>query len=153
MICSLIRPNLWVGPDLRVDQDFKHLQSLKITAVLSLQDEEDRGYGGIESERAAAARAGLAFESVPVKDFSNADLQLRLPECVAALERLLGQGHTVYVHCHAGISRSPSVIAAYLHWCSGWDLDQALAHVRQCRPCAPIEDAIRNAHWPGHTRI
>jgi protein-tyrosine phosphatase len=156
MTCSLIQPNLRVGPDPRDDEDFKNVQSLKVTAVLSLQDEEDRGDGGIESERAAAARVGLAFESVPVKDFSNADLQLRLPKCVAVLAHLLGEGHTVYVHCTAGVSRSPSVVAAYLHWCSGWDLDQALVHVmecRRCRRCYPIEDAIRNAHWTGSTGI
>lgn len=153
MTCSPIQPNLWVGPGPRDDEDFKNLRSLNITAVLSLQDEEDRGDGGIESERAAAARVGLAFESVPVKDFSNADLQLRLPKCIAALALLLGQGHSVYVHCTAGVSRSPSVVAAYLHWCSGWDLDQALVHVMQCRRCNPIEDAIRNARWPGSTGI
>src|SRR4029077_6607214 len=65
-----IQTNLWAGPDPRDDEDFRNLQSQNITAVLSLQDEEDRGDGGIESERAAAARVGLAFESVPVKDFS-----------------------------------------------------------------------------------
>jgi atypical dual specificity phosphatase len=151
MICSVIQPNLWVGPDLRTDDDFEHLQSLRITAVLSLQHEGDRNYAGIESERSAARRAGLTFESVPVKDFNNAALQLRLPDCVTALARLLDQGHIVYVHCQAGITRSPSVVAAYLHWCSGWELDQALAHVRKCRPCAPIEDAIRNASWTSST--
>jgi len=107
MTCSPIQPNLWVGPGPRDDEDFKNLRSLNITAVLSLQDEEDRGDGGIESERAAAARVGLAFESVPVKDFSNADLQLRLPKCIAALALLLGQGHSVYVHCTAGVSLLP----------------------------------------------
>lgn len=131
MICSLIQPNLWVGPALRVDEDFEHLLSLKITAILSLQDEKDWGYGSVESERVAAARAGLAFERVPVKDFSNADLTLGPPECVTARARLLGEGHTAYVHCHAGITRPPTVIAAYLHWCSGWELERALAHVRR----------------------
>jgi protein-tyrosine phosphatase len=153
MTCTPIQPNLWVGPDPRDDEDFKNLQALNITAVLSLQDEEDRGAGGIESERAAATRAGLAFESVPVKDFSKADLQIRLPQCVAALAHLLDQGHTVYVHCTAGVSRSPSVAAAYLHWCCGWSLDQALVHVMQRRRCYPDEDAIRNARWPGSTGI
>jgi atypical dual specificity phosphatase len=147
MICSLIQPNLWVGPTPRTDGDFNHLQSLKITAVLSLQNEDDRDYGGVGSERAAAARAGLVFENVPVKDFNNTELQLRLPDCVRALEGLLHQGHSVYVHCHAGITRSPTVIAAYLHWCCGWKLDVSLAHVKQCRPCFPIEDVIRHARW------
>ena len=95
---------------------------------------------------------GLAFESVPVKDLSKADLQLCLPKCVAALAHLLDQGHTVYVHCTAGVSRSPTVVAAYLHWCLGFHLDQALVHVRQRRRCCPLEDAIRNARWPGGTQ-
>jgi hypothetical protein len=29
----------------------------------------------------------------------------------------------------------------------GWELDEALIHVNHCRPCFPIEDAIRNARW------
>ena len=99
MTCWPIQPNLWAGPDPRDDEDFRNLQSQNITAVLSLQDEEDRGDGGIESERAAAARVGLAFESVPVKDFSNADLQLRLPQCVAALAHLSAAHCVRSLHC------------------------------------------------------
>ena len=147
MICSLIQPKLWVGPTPRSEEDFTHLRSLNITAVLSLQDEQDRDYAGIESERVAAARAGVVFESVPVKDFNNDELKLRLPECVTVLERFVHQGHSVYVHCHAGISRSPTVIVAYLCWCTGRELEGALSHVRQCRPCFPIADAIRDACW------
>jgi protein-tyrosine phosphatase len=147
MICSPIQPNIWVGPTLRTPEDFTHLQSLKITAILSLQSDDDRDYNGVESERAAAVRVGMVFENIAVKDFNNTQLQTRLPECVKALERLLHEGHTVYVHCHVGITRSPTVCAAYLHWCCGWKLDEALAHLRRCRPCFPIEDAIRNARW------
>jgi atypical dual specificity phosphatase len=148
MICSCIQPNLWLGPALRTLEEFTHLQSLKITAILSVQDEDDRNYDGIDSERASASKAGLAFASVAVRDFDNAQLQERLPECVRVLERLLHQGHTVYVHCHAGISRSPTVVAAYLHWCCGWKLDEALTHVKRCRPCSPMADAITHAQWP-----
>jgi protein-tyrosine phosphatase len=145
MNCSLIRPKLWVGHDPRDDEDFENLRALAITAILSLQDDEDRGAEGIESERKAAVDAGMVFENVPVKDFSMADLQLRLPTCVAALERLVGQGHTVYVHCTAGVARSPTVVAAYLHWGCGWELERALEHLQECRACAPCGDAILNA--------
>lgn len=153
LICSRIQPNLWVGPALLRDRDFKYLLSLEITAVLSLQDEEELGHDGIEKERTQAVRAALAFVNVSIKDFDNEDLQLRLPECVDALARLLKQGHTVYVHCNAGISRSPTVVAAYLHWCCHWRLDRALAHVMRCRQCLPVENAIRNSQWPGSAEI
>lgn len=145
MICSLIQPNLWVGPTPRTNEDFTHLQFLKITAILNLQDDHDQGYGGIEAERLAAAQVGIVFESVPIEDFNNEALRLRVPECVDVLEGLLQRGHAVYVHCHSGVTRSPTVVAAYLNWCSGWDLGSAIAHVRKCWPGLPIEDVIRNA--------
>jgi hypothetical protein len=63
----LILPNLAVGSDPRVDEEFQELRALKITAILSLQTDEDRTDGGIEDERTAADKAGLVFCSVPLK--------------------------------------------------------------------------------------
>jgi protein-tyrosine phosphatase len=148
MTCDCISPNLYVGPDLDDDKDFAKLKSLRITAVLSLQTGEDLRQGGIERERKAATKASLTFRNVPVEDFDPTDLQRRLPDCVTALDRLLKAGHTVYLHCTAGVTRSPTVAVAYLHWCQGWQLERALAHVRTARDCSPNGEAIRRAHWP-----
>ena len=68
---------------------------------------------------------------------------------VAALERMLKQGHSVYVHCSAGVNRSPTVVAAYLHWCLGYELLQALIHLHACRRCLPDAEAIHGARWAG----
>jgi len=46
-----------------------------ITAILSLQTDEDLRERGIEWERKAALAASLTFRSVPVRDFDVADLQ------------------------------------------------------------------------------
>ncbi len=54
-------------------------------------------------------------------------------------------GHTVYVHCSAGMNRSPSTVVAYLHWTQGMTLDEALDVVMQRRFCDPYMDAIRQA--------
>ena len=43
-------------------------------------------------------------------------------------------GHTVFVHCHMGISRSGMVVTAYLMAREGWSRDKALAYVRLKRP-------------------
>ena len=52
-------------------------------------------------------------------------------------------GHTVYVHCNAGINRSPSTVVAYLHWIEGMGLDEALDYVISQRPCDPYRDVIQ----------
>jgi protein-tyrosine phosphatase len=124
----------------------RKLRSLGITAILSLQTEEDMGKRGTWDEKAALA-ANLAFRNVPVEDFDSADLQFKLPECVLALQELPKTGHAVYLHCTAGASRSPTVAAAYLHWCLAWPLKQAVAHVREVRDCSPNTQAIQSAHW------
>jgi protein-tyrosine phosphatase len=145
MHCDAVLPNLFVGPDPCIDEDFERLKTFNITAILSLQTDEDRGDKGLADESAGARRAGLAFASVPIEDFSHSDLALRLRDCVASLERLLAEGNTVYVHCTAGVSRSPTVVAAYLHWGLGWELQRAVNHLKACRRCVPDEKAILRA--------
>ncbi|MGH9496760.1 MAG: dual specificity protein phosphatase family protein, partial [Candidatus Sulfotelmatobacter sp.] len=50
-----------------------------------------------------------------------------------------------YVHCTAGISRSPTVVAAYLHWRLKWPLERALAALKEARECTPNELVILHA--------
>lgn len=144
-----VLPNLAFGPAPRVDAEFQELKSLQVTAILSLQTDEERVDAGVEGERCAAHRAGLVFSSFPIEDFNYAELRVCLPGSVDALELLLKQGHIVYVHCTAGVNRSPTVVAAHLHWCCELDLFQALAHLHACRDCRPDADAIQGARWSG----
>jgi len=87
----------------------------------------------------------IELRHVAVRDFDAVDLQKKLSACVSALNDLLESGHTVYLHCSAGAGRSPTVAIAYLFWRYGWGLDQAVAHVIQCRPCSLNVEAIRLA--------
>lgn len=149
MNCSWVLPNLAFGSHPRVEADFQKLKSEKITAILSLQTDEDRGASGIEGERQGALKAGLVFSNVAIVDLNRAELKARLPAGVGELDRLLKQGHTVYVHCSVGVSRSPTVVAAYFHWCLGVDLLQILIHLHACRRCLPDAEAIHEARWGG----
>ena len=143
MKCACVLPALFLGPDPRDDDDFLELRSLNVTAVVSLQTEDDLRDRGVAWEGDRAQAAGLIFCSVPVTDFDAADLETKLTECVSALHRLLDAGHTVYLHCTAGVSRSPTVAVAYLHWHQAWPLQNALAHVESVRDCCPNEEVIK----------
>ena len=68
---------------------------------------------------------------------------------MSVLERMLKQRHIVYVHCTAGVNRSPTVVAAYMHWCLELELLQALTHLHTCRDCLPDVDAIDGARRSG----
>jgi protein-tyrosine phosphatase len=142
-------PGLFVGPDPRESADFDALRAANITAILSLQTNDDLRDRGVHWEERSARAAGMGFRNVPVTDFDSADLQRKLPECVSALNEMLRARHSVYVHCTAGVSRSPTVVAAYLHWCLDWPLKEAVSHLRETRACSPNSEAISRAQWPG----
>lgn len=141
--CGCVQPNLFVGSDPKDDADFERLRSMKVTAILSLQSEEDVQMGGLQSRRNAAAHRGMIFRNVPVGDLDRADLRRKLRDCVAVLDDLLKSGRIVYLHCTAGVSRSPTVAAAFLHWKLGWTLEKAITQVMTVPNCCPDAEIIR----------
>jgi atypical dual specificity phosphatase len=140
-----VLPTIYVGAHPEGAGDIERLKrDFGITAVLSLQSDEDLDYWNLDwHELETCYRAsGIQIVRVPVTDFDHNDLCRSLPDCVSALENLLAEGHTVFVHCNVGAGRSPSVVIAYLHWVQQWDLDGAASHVRARRPCSPNLEAI-----------
>ena len=140
---SYIAPKLWVGVNPLEAADLEKLKSRGIDAILSLQSAEDVNDPGWE--KSAAQSAGMAFQNIPVIDFDTADLKEQLPRCVKMLDEMIRGGRTVYVHCTAGVSRSPTVVAAYLHWRQDWPLQKAIECLKDARDCYPHETAIREA--------
>jgi len=140
-----ITPQIFVGPCPFDPDDFHFMKTKSVTAILSLLTEEDALQLDMTNENSYAASADLAFRNVPVSDFDDLDLKRKLPACVEALDDLLQQGHTVYIHCTAGVNRSPTVVAAYLHWRLQWPLSQALERLQERRRCYPRGDLIEMA--------
>ncbi len=77
----------------------------------------------------------LEYLVVPVKDKPGEAkcLAERLDNCFDFIDRGRQAGGRVLVHCLQGISRSPTVVIAYLMRKRGWSLDEAMAHVRKVR--------------------
>jgi len=142
---SQILPGLFVGAcPMRAD-DIDHLKAdYGINAILNLQTDHDFDYLDLDFARleARCKQLGVELRRVPIRDFDGLDLQHKLPQSVEVLNALLSAGRTVYVHCNLGMSRSPSVVVAYLVWKRGWDLDEAVDHVTRCRSCSPNIEAI-----------
>jgi len=143
-----IFPKLWIGSCPRSGEEIDRLaQEARINAILTLLTDEDIGRRGMDWPRLQAHcdNRGIKVHRVPVMDGDSADLREKLADCVCVLDHLLADGHTVYLHCVAGIERSPSVAIAYLHWCLEYGLEEAAAYVDNRRGCSPDVEAIRLA--------
>lgn len=56
-----------------------------------------------------------------------------LPEAVRMLHLMLSMGKRVYVHCTAGINRATLTVVGYLTFVKGWQLEDAVGHVKAKR--------------------
>ncbi len=135
---------LYVGSCPTSQTDVEELKELGITVVLNLQTDEDIAWRNIDRDDVTAAYRAYRVREIryPIRDFDYEDLRQRLPEAVRLLHNLLKQGHRVYVHCTAGMNRSPTVIIAYLYWAMNWNFPEAVQHVCRSHPCDPFLEAI-----------
>ncbi len=113
-----------------------------IQAVLNVSTEPP--YNQAESIQYRAIRFDDGHE-IPLHAFA---------EAIAFLQFQHETGHKTLVHCAAGISRSPSVVAAFLHHSKQYDLDLAFNIIRKCRPIVQphpliIRSIKKHLHvWP-----
>lgn len=83
-------------------------------------------------DAAMLAPYGIQSSWFPIRDMGAPGIEHAEAIC-AAIDRLTGNGCVVAVHCHAGLGRTGTVLAAYLIW-HGMDGLAALDRVRRIEP-------------------
>lgn len=132
-ISEIVPGELFVGPRPEPEQ-FAALAQAGISAILSLQEV------GEGPAPASEARAGLLWTRTPLAD-PQAGLVMSLASLGRAVERLRAwkaEGRTTYLHCQQGVSRAPTVAAAFLIAEYGRGLGEAMVQVKLARPSASI---------------
>jgi len=74
------------------------------------------------------------YHQIPVEDNETTNLLVHFETCNEFILSGLQSGGNVFVHCLAGISRSSSVIIAYLMCQHKWTYDKAFKHTEKQRP-------------------
>lgn len=126
------------------DADLTWLRAQGLDGLLCLQSDADlaeRGYTWAHREAACAA-LGIEAVRVPIIDFEPDDLLRNLDAAVRALRRLHHADRAVYVHCNAGLNRSPSVVIAGLMDRHDWSLKKAWRFVMKRHKAAPYESVM-----------
>lgn len=147
---SEIRHDLVIGacPMTTEDIDAIHRET-GATALLSVQCDECRSAFDIDYEehRRHGRRTGVVLVNAPMRDFDPADQRRRLPQAVASLHNLLRERHKVYVHCTAGINRSPLTVLGYLSFVESMPKEAAHELILRGRPQAePYWEAYNGCH-------
>lgn len=108
----------------------------RVSALLSLQHDLCYAHFGIDygALRRHGMQLGLTLAWHPIRDFDAGDARRRLPGAVRVLDALLRAHERVYVHCTAGMGRSPLAVLGYLVFIKGMLLEEALALLRARRP-------------------
>ncbi|VDB95559.1 unnamed protein product [Peniophora sp. CBMAI 1063] len=104
---------------------------------------------------------GYECYRMDVLDIESHDLKPHLEGAVERIDAALKRGKNVLVHCQQGISRSASIVIAYLMRKRGMTFDAALAYVRSRRACIKpnsgfvrcLQEWERSMHAGGNPRL
>ncbi|KAI9574655.1 protein-tyrosine phosphatase-like protein [Boletus coccyginus] len=77
--------------------------------------------------------SGIVHLRIPVEDVDFADLLAWFPTACQFIEQAIAAEGAVLVHCHQGLTRSATVVAAYLMFTRRIDATQAMSAVREAR--------------------
>lgn len=117
----------WPGIVHPVSYDLDALRHVGVTCLISLTESP--------FDAALAASHGIACHASPMPDMRAPSHPQALALC-AQLDALLAAGEVVAVHCHAGLGRTGTVLAAYWLWLGRGERSavSALEDVRRIEP-------------------
>jgi dual specificity phosphatase 12 len=103
--------------------DFEVLKSLNVVQILSL------GFDHPISET-------IPCEFIAVCDEPSENIYMHFDNTFECINRILRENQNIYIHCIAGVSRSATIVAAYLMRLNQWSLGDALGLIKSKRSIA-----------------
>ncbi len=141
-----IEEGLWLGRAPLTPEEFSLLHDIGVQDIVTLQTEDEARLGGILPPVATriVAALGMSLYRMEITDLSAPALKARTPLAAGLVSHLRSRGRCIYVHCAAGMSRSPTVVSAYLVLSQGLSADAACNLVVTLHPSMPDRQAVRS---------
>ncbi|KAG9274641.1 dual specificity protein phosphatase 22-B [Astyanax mexicanus] len=118
-----VLPDLYLG-NFKDARDREQLARNNITHILSIHD------------TAAPILQEMTYLCIPAADLPTQNLTQHFKESIMFMHESRLKGEGCLVHCLAGVSRSVTLVVAYIMTVTGLGWQDALAAVRAVRPCA-----------------
>ncbi len=127
MSADKIEDGLWLGDKhMYSDPTLNTRFQTIVTAMLDTEVLEN----GIQEKV-----AGRKWLHVAVDDDYREDISQHFLPVIQCIESAKEKGEIVFVHCAGGISRSATLVAAYLMWKHKWTQKQAIDFILTKRNC------------------
>ena len=134
-----------IGSAPRCEDDVNFLKSKKIKSILCLCSQE-------EFEDVNKLNENFKFRRTILPDHKSNSIMSKgqIINALNELNLLKKGGNSIFVHCNAGVERSPTVILSYLIYSEGYDFYIALKYLMDVHPYSnPLTfqiDLVRNLY-------
>ncbi|CAK6950284.1 dual specificity protein phosphatase 26-like [Scomber scombrus] len=129
-------PRLYIG-DQHSAENQADLVIHRITHILNAAHSKRRGqpdiYTGME----------ITYMGIEAHDSCNFDMSVNFQAAADFIHRALSRGGKVLVHCHVGVSRSATLVLAYLMLKQNLTLVEAICAVKENRGVIPNRGFLR----------
>jgi len=158
-----VYPGIFVS-DVATALSLSLLRDLSVTHVLNAaQGVDNATYWGCYCNMHPAfySAAGLQILTVPAADAQEVNISVHFAAAAEFIEHALRQNGKVLVHCVQGMSRSPTLVIAFLMIKRGMTVRRALAAVREKRAIFPnygfllqlikLDEQLQDGSWKDST--
>lgn len=109
-----------------------------ITRIVKMFSDDPSYPGGYHRHR------DVQYAVFPTLDSPDYDIRGEAVDALQFIKEGIDANERILVHCHAGISRSSTIVLLHLMFHRGFDLDGALEHLKTVRPVVnPNEGFMR----------
>ncbi|XP_057213515.1 dual specificity phosphatase 29-like [Triplophysa rosa] len=133
-VANEVWPGLYIG-DMKVARKYSELQRSGFTHVVNCVD-------GVVDVKIYTKR-GMKYMGFRSLDIDTFDLSPYFSPAAEFIHTALGEKGKVLVHCHAGVSRSATIVLAYLMLKRNMHLVEAINTVKKKRCIYPNRGFIR----------
>lgn len=143
--CSKVLDHLFVGGD-KVAQDRQLLLDHSVGRILNC--------AGTVLPCHHKGDATLRYYTLPLLDARTEEINRFFYDIISLIDSGQREGQSLFVHCHQGVSRSCTLVIAYLMWKQSLNYDQAFHALREARGvCQPnVGFMCQLIEWDKHRK-